>query len=206
MENNYVLHLKNALKTYIKITSISYIIMSEHHYLNLTYESPCQDFAKNIGFNPDSSLNISYTLGAMRELLRQNVQLLDCLLENPNLISGIEPIGTKNISIFFKDNTQLKEMIEKGIVRLATGGSGQLNESNELNELDESDNSADEPTEEIPEDMLNDMPTETHTDRLNRIQNLFGLDFADSDYSSDSDMISDTMREKYLCEKYYDLL
>jgi hypothetical protein len=155
------------------------------YYINFTYESPCQDFSKNIGLNPNSTVNIRYTLGTMKHLLSENIKLLDNLLENSDHIENIEAIGTNYLGIRFKEGFD-NIMIDNEMICVISNG----------------------PSESDSSDFSDEDTMETNTDRLNVLQNLFGSESGSfgSESSSDSDIVADSNKEAYLCDKYQELL
>lgn len=156
---------------------------SNKFLINFTYESPSVDIIQNSGFNSDASINVKYTLTSVRDNLLKNIDLLNYLLENSNFIENINLMNL-NCVINVNDELKLKEMLDLKIIC-------PLNNSYiETNRMDNSE--------------------ETHTDRLNMVYNLTCKNdfssYSNSSSDSDSDLIFDTQKQIYICDKYYELM
>lgn len=157
--------------------------------INFTYESPYMDIKQNMGLNSNSNINVQYTLTTIRDNLLKNIDLLNYLLENSNVISNINLVNTDYIGIKINNELKIKEMIDLNIIC----------------EIDNNSNLQDIMTDHIDED-----EEETHSDRLNMVYNLLCKSNSDSNFSSDSDsdsnIILDTEKELYICNKYSELM
>ena len=83
------------------------------YLINFTYESPHTDMVKNVGFNPDSSINIKYTLNAMRNNLLRNIDTLDELLRECSSITKIELTDKYKVAVTINDSDVVTRLLEK---------------------------------------------------------------------------------------------
>ena len=163
--------------------------MSNEVYINFNYQSPYEDLVNVMGFNPDGSANIRYTLFAMKKLLQHNINLLDKLVEKIDCISDIIPIGPGMIEVKFDPGAQIQKE--------------HLVENQILTCLVDEESSAEDPYEDR---------IETNNDRLAKIDNLTNLsefpgitEVSESDSDAD-DIVGDTNNQKILLDKYQSLL
>jgi hypothetical protein len=170
-------------------------------HINLTYKSPAQDLVQCAGYNPDGSINIRYTLIALRNMLRQNVEILSQLVDFADEIDDMScldlPIVQHNSLINVQISSQLviDQLLEKCLV---------VNRANsEIFIM---------PTEDS---------IETNNDRLNKIYNLtndlepnllsnrmISSHFLSSESNSEAedDLIGDIENRKLIIDKYQKLL
>lgn len=157
--------------------------MSEETYINFTYKSVNEDFKNSIGYNPDSSINITYTLMTIRNLLLNNVKIIDRLLEYNKSIKEMVPINNSIKISFFSEEIK-KILQEEGTINYIPL---HINENNEFRIFD---------NEEIPE---------TNYDRLSMIHNLTRVDnLSDLDTILNSDGIIYSTSESEVDELIYD--
>lgn len=166
--------------------------MSQQQYLiNFTYKSPDEDFLCHSGFNSNGSINIKYTLTAMRDKLLQNVEIIEKLLEKHDQISDLTSIGYGLIRIEIKDQNHIESLRDGGLIK---------------NFTDIQNENQDDSLDIFQEDI------ETNQERLSMITNFVINqdnkfdDPYDSDESSSSDILDDTVRHKMtreFCSKSY---
>lgn len=171
--------------------------MSEIGYINFTYKSPHQDIDSVTGINSDGSVNVKYTLLALRELLSNNLIIINKLIDKSNNITNISPVGYGVISINIDSPIVTQNLIENNIIKKTI----------EKMEDDVAENYFVFSDEE-----------ETNNDRLNIVKNLVTQNDVDdifdnnnndseSDYNSESDdLIGDDNNTKSILDKYIDII
>lgn len=165
--------------------------MTESIYINFTYNSPHEDIQNSMGFNSDGSLNIKYTLVTLKNLLLNNVELIDKLLNKVDTIDNINSIGYNHIEIQINNEEILNSLlIDKTLIK-------------------QIENIEDENEDENVEYQFSD--EETNQTRLNMINNIVNhndlqimLDkHSNSESGSDSDeIISDEKNTQSILNKY----
>lgn len=173
--------------------------MSQISNINLTYQSPYEDIISSLGINPDGTTNIKYTLTSIRNLLQQNVNVLNSLLAEVDDITDIIPIGGEMISIKFNTNAIQKKLLENNVLIIP---SINMEDSIEENYF------------------VNDDKDETNIDRLNMVHNLINqndipnnidvISYRDSDRDSDSDsedndILDDNTNIEAIIYKYHNI-
>lgn len=165
-------------------------------YINFNYNSPHEDVENCLGFNPDGSINIRYTLESLKNLLQENLQIVNELIDNVDEIQSVTPIGYNRVELVTNTNSLLDKLLEKNIVTVVTNEEieDQMDDLSDLNISDE----------------------ETNNDRLNIINNLTNLNNAqilsieknsDTEQESDSDeLIEDEKNATSIINKYSDFI
>jgi hypothetical protein len=165
--------------------------MTDTSYINFTYKSPHEDVESVMGHNPDGSVNIKYTLLALRDLLTHNLNIVNKLLEKNDDIFDINPIGYGIVSI--DANTITKESLLNANILIK-----------QPNVLE---------NEEILDDIYISDEEETNQNRLGIINNLVNLNdthasninTTDSDTDSD-DIIDDKINTRSIVDKYLNII
>ena len=158
--------------------------MSNQYILNLSYKSPQDDFQEHLGINTDCTINIKYTLLSMRNMLQQNVEVLNKLIDNCQNINSIVPIS--NLELLIDCETNVSEYLLNNNVLIST---------------------------DIPQEQYTLDHNETNEQRLNLIYNLTNINESDGIFStsnlSDSDsecesdeLVSDKRNLNNLISKY----
>lgn len=168
-------------------------------YINFNYNSPHEDVENCLGFNTDGSINVQYTLASLKNLLQENLEIVDELIANVDDIQTITPIGYNRIEIVTDTDVLLEKLLEKNIVCVRTN-----------DEVEEIEDQMDELSD------LNISEDETNNDRLNIINNLtnrnniqvFSNDKnSDTEQDSDSDeLIADEKNATSIINKYSDFI
>lgn len=166
-------------------------------FINFSYNSPHEDIINSSGFNPDGTINTKYTLISMRNLLLENVNILNKLIEAADNIVGIYPVDDNIIEAKINSPAVLEHLIrDKVLVKQVA----ELDSSSEFN-IDELD-----------------FPEETNEQRLNMVnslvnhsdtQSIFGRFSEDNEWESDDDIddiIDDEKNIKSLVYKYANLM
>lgn len=165
-------------------------------YINLTYSSPSEDMINLLGTNPDGTTNIKYTLTSMRNLLQQNINVLDNLLTEVNTITDITPIGFDMISINFTSDTIQKQLLENNTIIISQINDEDLDTNDEENYFNDDNNDS-----------------ETNIDRLNMVRNLINLNDIPNnleiipqnesdDENEDNDLLDDKPSIEAIVNKY----
>ncbi len=134
--------------------------------IRFTYDNPIIDLISNYGFNSDSSISYSITLMQHKNLLLENIRILDALLENSESIRGIMPNGDESqLQISIQDVDVANRLLESRTILPI------YNDDQEIPFSDESD-------------------SETNYDRYKRVKNLSAVDdksrfYSDTDSSSE---------------------
>lgn len=184
--------------------------MMQTFNINFTYASPSEDIEKVVGYNPDSSINIKFTLIGLRQLLQDNVDIINRLLENVDSITNIY----SNLDI----GSNVSMTLALAPARDATMVVEKLKEDNIIKDIsaDEENSDSDTASEALYASSSED---ETNYDRLRKIKNLSlhnkkeDLEFLsreyDTDYSSTDDsgddLIRDDANKNDLINKYIEL-
>lgn len=165
--------------------------MAELLYINFTYKSPCEDIENMMGFNPDGSININYTLVSLRDMLSHNIELINKLLENTNNITNIDPIGYGIVQIDIRSPSSENLINDNVLVKNI-----QLEEEVNIDTLTLSDEE------------------ETNNDRLSMVNNLINQNNSgiilnknlesnsESDDESSDNIIDDNENMKSIINKY----
>lgn len=129
-------------------------------FINFTYESPYKDIEKYGGFYPDGSINVKYTLLAMRNLLQDNIDVINKLLDKSDNIVGIVPYDNGSVEIKTNSTEVLENFANDNIIKLV--GASDI----------------------VPDYEI----SETNQDRLNMVNNMVSLnDILDLDTNDNSD-------------------
>ena len=173
--------------------------MTEIFAIKFTYKSPCEDVDACCGFNSDGSINVKYTLATLREMLLQNVSIIDKLLEKSENITTINPIGYGVVQATVNSDPVLRTLLDDNVLHNAPENADNENEyNNYLNEFHFSD---DEETNQDRLNMVNNMTNQ------NDSQTIFNKDSdSDSDSGSESDIIDDENNTKSILDKYNNIL
>lgn len=158
-------------------------------YINLTYRSPCEDLEDSIGFNPDGSINISYTIVSIRNLLEQNINILNELLSETENITNIILNNNGKIEIKLKSLVVIQKLIDKDIIV-----KNLYLDENIIDNID----SSDEESNNTRFEMINNLTSQ------NDSQYIFNRK-SESEYSSDSSsdsIINDVTNQKSIIDKY----
>jgi len=134
--------------------------------INLTYTSPTDDMESCMGINPDETINVSYTLIAMRNLLTENIERLNNLIEISSAITDLNINDADLITITLNDQDIIKYLKESSVIQVKQ-------ENNDVTNDDDDPMVASVRGEE-EEDFQSDNE-ETHNDRLKKIQNMVKL-------------------------------
>jgi len=140
-------------------------------HLNLTYKNPVDDFQDSLSYYENGTINIKYTLVALRDKLGENIQRLDRLIEMADDVSCI--MSDEDSIIICIDDEEKKDQLQKEKIIRAM----------------------DPPIEESESD--SDPEYETHTERLRKANNLLssGWNRYTDRYGSDSDSESSEVAE-----------
>lgn len=160
--------------------------MAEMYYVNFDYNTPFEDIQECMGFNPDGTININYTLMTLKNKLMKNIILIEKLLDNHIHISNLIPSEYNKISITINNKEILESLIYENVI-------------NNNNETDIYDNN---------ENLFSD--EETNQERLNRLNNIINTDnyniflnkSSDDSESSTEEIISDEKNIQSLLNKY----
>jgi hypothetical protein len=179
-----------------------YNIMSELFCINFTYKSPHEDTESVMGFNPDGSVNIKYTLMALRDMLVHNVNIMNKLIEKYDVITDIIPIGYGVVGISTNYPSVVQTLVDNNIL---TKNPDDLEDEetimNELNFLDD---------EETNQDRLNFINNLTNQNDATDATDIFGNNDnnkSGSDSGSESDdIIRDDKNTKSILNKYIDII
>jgi hypothetical protein len=165
--------------------------MSEITCINLTYKSPEEDIGNSIGFNPDGSVNVKYTLLSLRELLTQNLSVINKLIEKTDNISDIIPIAYGMVGIKINSPTVLKNLLDNNILIEHV-------ENTEEPIIDELNFSEEEETNQERLNMINNLTNQ------NDSQIIFNKDIeSDTDTDSETDdILDDGPNTKSILDKY----
>lgn len=154
--------------------------------INLTYDGPYNDIVNSASYYEDGTMNVKYTLLSLKNLLLQNISVIDKLLENNGIKNII--INDINISVVMESTECFEKLVKDEVL---------------VNE--EEDNFPDYSGE-----------IETNQDRLNRVLNMtntneteiiFGQEINDDTFNSDSEnsesesetnLLNDDKAHKYL--------
>jgi len=180
--------------------------MSSHANINFTYDSPRQDIQNCTGQNPDESVNIKYTLITLRNLLLENVDIVNKLIEKSNNITDITHANYGKIKITFNSKEEFETLFNEKIL---TACPNLDNSDIEEEQLDVQNNG------ELVIEHFSDH--ETNNDRLTMINNVLNQDDtlimfdkgSDSDsesHPSSDEIISDEQNMKSIIDKYMDLI
>lgn len=159
--------------------------MAEMYYVNFDYNTPFEDIQECMGFNPDGTININYTLMTLKNKLMKNIILIEKLLDNHIHISNLIPSEYNKISITINNKEILESLIYENVIN--------------NNETDIYDNN---------ENLFSD--EETNQERLNRLNNIINTDnyniflnkSSDDSESSTEEIISDEKNIQSLLNKY----
>lgn len=168
--------------------------MSNSSYINFTYKSPHEDVESVIGHNPDGSVNIKYTLLALRDLLAHNISIVNKLLDKNIDITDINPLGYNIVSINVSNQITKENLLNENIL---------IKQPNVLEE------------EELLDDIYLSDEEETNQNRFKLINNLVNTkdinilnndnDNTESDTDSD-DLIDDIKNTKSIVDKYLNII
>uniref|UniRef100_A0A6G6ABP0 Uncharacterized protein n=1 Tax=Borely moumouvirus TaxID=2712067 RepID=A0A6G6ABP0_9VIRU len=154
--------------------------------INLTYDGPYNDIVNLASYYEDGTMNVKYTLLSLKNLLLQNVNVIDKLLEN-NMVKNIT-IGDVKISVEIESVEHFEKLVEDEVL---------VTEE-----------------EEIFTDYSGEI--ETNQDRLNRVLNMtnineteiifgqevnndtFNSDSESSESESETNLLNDDKAHKYL--------
>lgn len=165
--------------------------MSEKTFINLSYRSPYEDIEQSLGFNPNGTINVKFTLMALRDHLAKNLETINKLLDSAENITDIIPSGFNLIEIKTNSESVLKELIDNNILTQNT-----LNINSEENTDDNFS--------------ISDEDKETNNDRLAMINNLTNVgdskfifgDDSDPEKSGSDDLIDDEKNIKNILSKF----
>lgn len=171
--------------------------MTETAYINLTYISPHEDIEKSLGLNSDGTVNAKYTLICMKELLTNNLLVINKLLDEVNNIVDITPVGYGIVEIKVKSEV-IQKLLDDNIL---------------ITHPIKNENSDESNTDEWSIDDTD----ETNQDRLNMISNLINQDDSQnifgsactSDAESEAeldDIINDEKNAASILNKYCEIL
>lgn len=163
--------------------------MAEISCINLTYKSPHEDVENLIGFNPDGTVNVKYTLLSMKELMLQNLNVITKLLEKTDNITDIIPIGYGIVEVKINSINVLKNLMDAKIVINPPN----IAETDEIN-VDELHFSDDDETNQARLDLINNLVNQ------NDSQSIFNKG-SDSE-SDDDEIIGDEKNTKLILDKY----
>lgn len=163
--------------------------------INFTYKSPTDDISDSMGVNSDGTLNIKYTLVTLRNLLLENINIVNKLLDNSDNITDIIPINYNTIVININDNEVKKNLYENNIIVPNLESENSDTDSEEYPFMEETI----EETNYERYQMIN------HATNHDQISSNLKIVQSDSDIESDSDMdelICDEFNIKSIVEKY----
>lgn len=167
--------------------------MEESYCINLSYQSPSEDFDRLMGYNVDGTINVKFSLLNLKDLLLQNIYIIDSILEVSEHIINIIPTEDGSIDITIDSKEIAKKLMDNDIIK-----------QNNNNILTPINNEVTDYSDE-----------ETNMDRLRMIDNLVNIDkvpelesiSSDSEYESESDNIIKDYRNMYsIVNKYFGLL
>lgn len=168
--------------------------MTETAFINLTYLSPYEDMEKSLGFNADGTINNKYTLLAMRELLENNLNVINNLITEADNITHITPVGYGIIEIKMNSAETTKKLIDIDILTIKPNIDSEYEDT-------------------TTDDWHIEEHNETNQDRLHMIANLVipndTHNLFEIDISSDSDsdnLIVDNKNTNSILGKYSNLL
>lgn len=176
--------------------------MSNYPCINLTYTSPHEDIEKTMGFNPDGSVNIKFTLLSMQNLLKHNLDVISRLIKESDSITDIVPLGYKIVAINVKSN-DLTEILFKDNILITQPQILENDTEIPMNELHFSDEDTETNYQRLI--MVNNL---VNTDDSSYIFNeLDTLNVSSSQSQSDSDdIIDDEENRKSIINKYVQLV
>uniref|UniRef100_A0A6C0LR88 Uncharacterized protein n=1 Tax=viral metagenome TaxID=1070528 RepID=A0A6C0LR88_9ZZZZ len=162
-----------------------------YSYLKFTYNNPVEDMHLVKGLNIDGTINIKYSLYALKQKLMENVKYIDKLLEVSNQINNIL-IDGEDILVTIESDTVKKSMLALKLITLDSN----VDEQN-LNE-------------QIYQELY-EQNEETNTDRCKKIMNLSNMNrlkplFTNEqreDSESENEIISDDKNFDAIAETYY---
>ncbi len=163
--------------------------MTDPCYINFTYKSPHEDVETVMGHNPDGSVNVKYTLLALRDLLTYNLDIINKLLEKSSEISDINPLGYAIVGININNHATKENFLNANIL---------VKQPDVLEE------------EELLNNIYLSDEEETNQNRLDMIKNLVNsndintfTNKSDTDSDTDSDdVIDDRKNTKSIIDKY----
>lgn len=159
--------------------------MSNSYCINFSYKNPADDFINSIGYNPDNSVNIKYTLLALQETLQKNIDIIENLIKYSDKIDEINSINYNLVSIKITDSDIKKELMEQNTIFDA---------------------------ETIENDIIDNLPIseETNEERLQMLRNITNNEmfdfFSDNQEEEQNNFIKDGDNLKYIINKYTGLL
>lgn len=168
---------------------------SEKMYINLSYKSPYEDIEQLMGFNPNGTTNVKFTLLALHNHLMENISVVNKLLENVENITDILPLGFNIIEIKINSQIVLKKLLENGCLT-----------QKDINIESE---------ETIDNNLsFSDDDKETNNDRLSMINNISNTDNfkhifdenSDPENSNSNDLIDDEKNIKNILTKYANIM
>lgn len=136
--------------------------------LNLDYETPLRDIRRVCGYHTDGSVNVQFSLKALRNMLQENINKLDKLIEHQDQIRDIYWLEDK-IGISFNSDSIKEQMIHQNVL---------INEE----DIEEPVFSDDEETNQQRYRMINNIVNQT------QIPDILSSD-SDSDESDTDDII-----------------
>ena len=148
--------------------------------INFTYKSPNEDMALVMGFNPDGTVNVKYTLMALRDLLIENTNKINKLIEKHYAITDILPIEYGNIEIITNSPDIVQSLVDEQILTTKLDSS-----DNEDSDFDGSNFSDDDETNQERLHLINNLVNQ------NEINSIFNQNEIESESDTDSESESD---------------
>ena len=177
------------------------------YYINLTYETPYEDLERSLNFNMDGTINTKVSLISMRNLLQDNVAILNMLIEKADDIESVESRGVNMIEVKIPSQQTADSLLgDSTIVRIEDHpGYHPLplpDDEEGFRLLEEYMNNVAGEAPPLPTE-----PEETNMDRLDRIRQMVHQDggisdvFSDSE-SSENELISDPQIVDAIIRRY----
>ena len=170
--------------------------MSELFCINFTYRSPHEDTETVMGFNSDGTVNVKYTLMALRDMLVHNTNIINKLIEKHDIITDIVPIGYGYVGVSTNYPSIAQTLVELNV--LAKKIDDLENEEAGIDEFNFSDDE------------------ETNQERLNSVNNLINQNdtnciFNNNDSETNSksesdDIIDDEHNTNSILSKYINII
>lgn len=84
--------------------------------INLTYNGPQEDMISVLGYNTDKSVNVKFSLLNFKNLLTDNIFVINKLIDNADNIKDIKFTDNGKIRIILNDNAVEQKLIEEKIL------------------------------------------------------------------------------------------
>lgn len=86
------------------------------YVVNFTYSTVTEMLEKTLGFNPDGSINVTYSLTELHNILSKNLECIDKLLQKTGSIKDIQLWSVDSVRVEIADQEDANWLLENRVI------------------------------------------------------------------------------------------